>query len=212
MASVAQPATTRLGEHPPRLPLPGWVVDSTVTAVVFLASLPPLFHENAGIVRSWSLWLLLITVAALLVRRRYPVAVFAWTLVLSVGGALADPRQVALLPVVVALGTVASLAPRRVALACSCTLELAVLVGAAVAAPDDWWIGATLLSGLVAAALGIGLYTATRRAYLAALHDRAERLERERDQRGEIAAAAERLGSPGRSTTSSPTTSPSSSR
>ena len=33
---------------------------------------------------------------------------------------------------------------------------------------------------------------ATRRAYLAELHDRAERLERERDQQGALAAAAER--------------------
>ncbi|MEO6881085.1 MAG: histidine kinase [Mycobacteriaceae bacterium] len=189
---MAQSATTRLGEHPRLLPLPGWAVDTVLVVVVFLASLPPLFHENAGAVRSWSLWLLLVTVAGLVVRRRYPVAVFAWALVLSAGGALADPRQVALLPVVVALGTVAWLAPRRAALTCACTLELAVLVGAAMAKTDDWWIGATLLSGLVAAALGVGLYTATRRAYLAALHDRAERLERERDQRGVIAAAAER--------------------
>ena len=45
---------------------------------------------------------------------------------------------------------------------------------------------------MVAAALGLGLYSATRRAYLAELHDRAERLERERDQQGALAAAAER--------------------
>jgi signal transduction histidine kinase len=45
---------------------------------------------------------------------------------------------------------------------------------------------------MVAAALGLGLYWATRRAYLAELHDRAERLERERDQQGALAAAAER--------------------
>jgi signal transduction histidine kinase len=45
---------------------------------------------------------------------------------------------------------------------------------------------------MVAAALGLGLYSATRHAYLAELHDRAERLERERDQQGALAAAAER--------------------
>ena len=56
----------------------------------------------------------------------------------------------------------------------------------------QWWFDAIFLSGLVAAALGLGLYVATRRAYLTELHDRAERLERERDQQGEIAAAAER--------------------
>jgi len=46
--------------------------------------------------------------------------------------------------------------------------------------------------GLVGAALGLGLYSATRVAYLAELRDRAARLERERDQQGALAAAAER--------------------
>lgn len=188
MADVVVPPTIPL---PARLPLPGWVLDVILTVVVGLASLP-LFQENAGAASGWSIWLLLVTVAGLLVRRRYPVAVFAFTLVLSAGGALADPRQVALLPVVVALSTVAALTPRRVALVCAAALELAVLMGVALDETSDWWIGATLLSGLVAAALGIGLYMATRRAYLEALRDRAQRLERERDQRGEIAAAAER--------------------
>jgi signal transduction histidine kinase len=55
-----------------------------------------------------------------------------------------------------------------------------------------WWYPAIFLSGMVAAAHGLGLYSATRRAYLAELHDRAERLERERDQQGALAAAAER--------------------
>jgi signal transduction histidine kinase len=45
---------------------------------------------------------------------------------------------------------------------------------------------------MIAAAAGLGLYFATRRAYLDALHDRAERLERERGQLGALAAAAER--------------------
>ena len=47
-------------------------------------------------------------------------------------------------------------------------------------------------AGCTARALGLGLYSATRRAYLAELHDRAARLERERDQQGALAAAAER--------------------
>ncbi|HEV2257308.1 MAG TPA: histidine kinase, partial [Streptosporangiaceae bacterium] len=56
----------------------------------------------------------------------------------------------------------------------------------------NWWTDAIFLSGLVAAALGLGLYFSTRRAYLAELRDRAERLERERDQQVALAAAAER--------------------
>jgi len=54
------------------------------------------------------------------------------------------------------------------------------------------WSTAIPYTGTVAAALGLGLYSAARRAYLAELHDRADRLERERDQQGALAAAAER--------------------
>ena len=45
---------------------------------------------------------------------------------------------------------------------------------------------------MVAAALGLGLYSATRHAYVKELHDRAARLEREREQQRELSAAAER--------------------
>src|SRR5262249_57230545 len=57
-----------------------------------------------------------------------------------------------------------------------------------------WWTSASFTTGQagLAAALGLGLYSATRRAYLAELRDRADRLERERDQQGALAAAAER--------------------
>ncbi|GAA3612176.1 sensor histidine kinase [Kineosporia mesophila] len=43
-----------------------------------------------------------------------------------------------------------------------------------------------------AAAIGLGLWTGTRRTYLAELKDRAERLERERDQQHELAVQTER--------------------
>src|SRR5260370_28767869 len=45
---------------------------------------------------------------------------------------------------------------------------------------------------MTAAALGLALYAAPRRAYLAELRDRADRLERERDQQAALAVAAER--------------------
>lgn len=55
-----------------------------------------------------------------------------------------------------------------------------------------WWYTSILLTGLVAAAIGLGLYSATRRDYLAELQDRAARLVREWDHQGALAAAAER--------------------
>jgi signal transduction histidine kinase len=48
------------------------------------------------------------------------------------------------------------------------------------------------VSGMVTAAAVLGINTRTRRAYLATLEERARRLEIERDQQAQIAAAAER--------------------
>ena len=59
-------------------------------------------------------------------------------------------------------------------------------------AGGTWWYHGIFVGGLFVAALGLGLYSATRRAFLAELTDRAERLERERDQQVALAAAAER--------------------
>jgi signal transduction histidine kinase len=52
--------------------------------------------------------------------------------------------------------------------------------------------GAVLLTGTAAAAVMAGLNVQTRRAYLAAVEDRAARLERERDQQARLAVATER--------------------
>ncbi len=82
--------------------------------------------------------------------------------------------------------------PRREALACAAAFELFIVAVTIWLAGSSWWYPAIFLSGLVGAALGLGLYFATRHAYLAELRDRAARLERERDQQGALAAAAER--------------------
>jgi signal transduction histidine kinase len=87
---------------------------------------------------------------------------------------------------------VAALRPRRAALVCAGLLGIVVVVFWVVLVGRAGWSNAISYTGTVAAALGLGLYSAARRAYLAELHDRADRLERERDQQGALAAAAER--------------------
>src|SRR5262249_56360740 len=73
-------------------------------------------------------------------------------------------------------------------------LEIAAVVLGVLFLGRAWWTSASFTTGQagLAAALGLGLYAAARRAYLAELRDRADRLERERDQQGALAAAAER--------------------
>jgi signal transduction histidine kinase len=129
----------------------------------------------------------------LLVRRRWPVPVFGAVFALCLATAVWDNfRSVNAVALLIALYTVADLRPRREALACAGVLFVAIVAASVSVAGGDWWYDGIFICGLFGAALGLGLYSATRRAYLAGLTDRAERLERERDQQVALAGAAER--------------------
>src|SRR5262249_16450854 len=136
---------------------------------------------------------LALMVAPLVVRRIWPIPVFGVVLAAALGAVLWDTHLVAWLALLIAVYTVAALRPRRAALACAGLLEITVVVLLVVlAGRRSFWFEAIIWTGWIAAALGLGLYSATRRAWLAELRDRAARLERERDQQGALAAAAER--------------------
>jgi signal transduction histidine kinase len=153
---------------------------------------PVLFHDGHH-PDATTVIMLVLAAAPLLVRRIWPIPVFAVVLALNAGAGLWSPvHAVNGLALLIALYTVASMRPRRDALVYAGLLELTVVTGLLLFAGGGWWYDAVFASGMVAAALGLGLYAAARRAYLAELHDRAERLERERDQQAALAAAAER--------------------
>jgi signal transduction histidine kinase len=137
-------------------------------------------------------FVLALIVAPLLARRIWPIPVFGWILATSIPAVFWDNQLIPGAALLIALYTVAVLQPRRDALACAGVLELAVVAGLLLFAGRYWWFDAIFLSGMIAAAVGLGLYFATRRAYLAELRDRADRLERERDQQAALAVAAER--------------------
>jgi signal transduction histidine kinase len=138
-----------------------------------------------------SLPLAVVAVAPLAARRRWPVGVFVWLLAWAAGFALWSLPEVPGVAVLVALYTLAASRPRAVALGAAAVLEAGVLV-VAVRLPGGWVQPAVFLTGMLVAALGLGLYVAAHRAYVAGLHDRAQALERERDRQAELAAAAER--------------------
>jgi signal transduction histidine kinase len=170
-----------------------WVFDTLITLLAGASAVPDLFHNATHHPPSAAkIIVLALMVAPLLVRRSWPIPVFGWLVATAVPAALWDRHLVDGLALLIALYTVAALRPRRAALVCAGLLELVVVVGLILFAGGDWWFDAIFLSGMIAAALGLGLYSETRRAYLAELHDRADRLERERDQQGALAAAAER--------------------
>ena len=168
-----------------------WVSGVLVTVVAGAAALPDVLRGNdhPGVA---IILVLAVTTAPLLVRRIWPIAVFGCVLAAAIGAGLWDGHSVNGPALIVALYTVASMRPRREALACAAVLELAALAALISFAGSGWWYDAIFASGMVAAALGLGLYSAARRAYLAELHDRAERLEREADQQAALAAAGER--------------------
>jgi len=168
-----------------------WVFDVLVTVVAAASTVPDLVHDGTR-PHGVELVVLGLTVVPLLVRRIWPVPVFCLVLAAAVAAGLWDSHLVDGLALLIALYTVASSRPRRDTLACAVALELAAVGGLLRYAGSSWWYDGIFVSGMIAAALGLGLYSAARRAYLAELHDRAERLERERDQQGALAAAAER--------------------
>jgi signal transduction histidine kinase len=127
-------------------------------------------------------------------RRRWPTLVFGLVAIIAftqwlIGG---QPLGGDLALLVAFYTVAANESPRRTVL-CAGVLELGILLAAV-----RWSSGRSvlymivLLSGMAVAAGVLGLNVRTRRAYLDSLRDRAERLERDRDQQSVIATAAER--------------------
>lgn len=180
-------------EYPANRPARRWVFDVLVTLLAMALAVPNLFKGDPQRAPGAATFVVLaLIVAPLVVRRIWPIPVFGWILVTQIPAVSWDRHLVAAPALLIALYTVARLQSRRDALACAGVLELVVLTCLLLFDGSSWWSTAIFLSALIAAALGLGLYTGTRRAYLAELRDRADRLERERDQQAALAVAAER--------------------
>jgi signal transduction histidine kinase len=162
-----------------------------VVLLALAAAIPALFRDHYH-PPALAIPVLVVVMAPLFVRRFYPLPVFAWVLVSSAAAGLWDHHVIAGFAVLIALYTVAAERTRRDALAAAAVLGVVIVGVTIMEAGSGWWYDAIFVFGLVGAALGLGLYAATRRAYLAELQERALRLEHERDQQGALAAAAER--------------------
>jgi signal transduction histidine kinase len=170
-----------------------WAAD----AAIALIALPPtaliVAHgqriESHGSIAKVGLTTIL-SVAPLLVRRRWPVAVLAFILILD----LAVPGPAVFLPAaLVALYTIASRRPWRMAWVSAVLTAVAFTMH-----PLVWGYGLPLFAliaelALVACSLALGLYQATRLVYVEQLDERAARLERERELLAQRGAAEERL-------------------
>jgi signal transduction histidine kinase len=188
-----------------------WLADGTLALLLLAASAGQAIEGSAGaMVAGRSVSVLL--AAAVLVRRRYPVAAF--TTVAAVGAvqialglqAGTGPPVAALQPTMtdlaipVLLYTLAAHRPRRISLPglAVCLVGSAVAIArwspAITAPPGGVLAAAAGLAGTALSAwvLGDSVAYRYRRAYYATVEERAARLEAERDAQARIAAAAER--------------------
>jgi len=135
--------------------------------------------------------------APLVLRRRYPVATLvavetAFAPLLVVGGATHAPSGIAL---AVAMFTVAARFPRSLSLRAAAglaTVNTLILLGMLAASRIDAATEIPFVLAISAGSWALGDNIGTRRAYLAALEERAARLEREQRREAERAVIDER--------------------
>ncbi|NKZ02725.1 sensor histidine kinase [Actinomadura latina] len=171
------------------------LVDAFFALPIMLISVPTMLGGAYGMgVRSYALVTVLLTVP-LVLRRTYPRSVFAVVALVSFVQCLADVEPVqANIAVLMGIYTVTAGFSFRWGTASA----LVGMVGAGMAAwryssgTDDRKYAFLMLTVLVAGVYVLGLHMRTRRAYLHSVEERAERLERERDNEVKVAMAAER--------------------
>jgi signal transduction histidine kinase len=168
------------------------LADTALAIGLDLLTALPLIHRRESSPLVWLLDQAL--VLPLVLRRRYPIPVFAVVGLLAAVQWLTGERLPADASLLLALYTIAAQEPRRRALVAAGVLELGVVLASIRFAPTgDGIVGSLVfLTGLVAAAYLFGTNLQTRRDYLASVEDRALRLEVERDQQARLGALAER--------------------
>jgi signal transduction histidine kinase len=130
--------------------------------------------------------------APLLLRRLSPILCFGVIALVALAQWLLAAPQLADAAVLIALYWVALDGSLLEGALAGGTVELGAIMAAvrwSPSAPLKVWVG---LSGLATAAAVLGVSVRQRRALLASLHEKAARLEFERDQEGRLGAAAER--------------------
>lgn len=133
-------------------------------------------------------------IVPLLWRRRWPTAVFGVIAAVAFAQWLLGGQQLGCdIALLVAFYTVAARESSRWTVLSAAVLELGIVLAALRWSNNHSPLFLVLLlSGMAVAAGVLGLNVRTRAAYLDSLRDRAERLERDRDQQAVIATAAER--------------------
>jgi signal transduction histidine kinase len=140
-----------------------------------------------------ALWWDVLLAAPIVLRRRATATAAAALGVICFAQWLTDVLAIGDLIVLVMLYSVGAWERRRWLLAASLVVaEVGVVLAVTRWAPAPQWQTGLMATGTVTAALVIGLYVRTRRAYIASMIERAETAERDRDRQAQIAVAEER--------------------
>ena len=145
---------------------------------------------------SWMVFVLVaIAAISLAWRRRFPLTVLGVSLTcVAVYSLLGYVNGTALLDVMIALYTVATIVSSREALIAGLVTLVALLVTTAIGNPFGALGGGEfLIPGEIVAAVSIGVALGNRRAYLRAVEERADQAERTRDEEAARRVDAERL-------------------
>jgi len=207
-AGVAVPALDGVGEAPAavlvrggrfgrclRAAWRGQLLDRlVVTGVLAWGLIESTVGDAPGRAGSWGYLFDVLFALPLLARRRAPLPVLLAISAVALAEWVADAPVAANVALFVALYSVgAHDGSRRSVATAAGVAEIGVVLAAVRWAPaGSTLIALLLLTGSVVAPLVLGVYVRTRRAYLAALLDRARTAERSRDQRALLAAAEER--------------------
>jgi len=186
--SGAAPLTQRMaalaGAHP-------LAVDVVLAGAVLTMDIRALAGGGSG--STAVLTAFVVALAAVVIwRRRYPAGVFAATCAVALAQWIYAERALSGFAILIAIYTVARHEPQRAALAAAATATAGITLTVAFTSSPNWGGFLTVLLAIVVAPCSLGMSLRTRQAYLAALEERARRLEHERDQQAQIAAAAER--------------------
>jgi hypothetical protein len=158
-----------------------WVLDGALVLVVLAPTLAlskhGFEHEPKSASTAAVVSASVLSTLPLLVRRRWPVEVLAAILIVAVA---VPSAAVFSLPALIALYTVASRRPWRVAVASTIAAIVAFDVHRLLWGYSEPLFGVISGVGLAGAALALGLYRASRLEYLEQARERAARLERER--------------------------------
>jgi signal transduction histidine kinase len=184
-------------EDPRTRPLRSWVFDIGCALFAALASFGSFsFAQNPRPVHpalAVSLVVAALTALVLPLRRVWPGPVFG--VVVLMAAVLGQwPVRGALFPFTLAIGlyTVAATMSRATAIVAAALTVATEIPAAGQGGWHDGWLAVIYEVIATVAVLVAGLYVSTRRAYLAELRDRTQRLEREHDQASALAAAVER--------------------